>query len=210
MHTHPCSRITSHQACRFLLHSSHSRSSCGWGCLRAWAGNRWASPVSPAMRQLVRIPAGLQAALGRHRAGPPWQASVNHTVLSATWLASPGPILLPGWVDGDSCWCRNGEEVPRWSLLGQWPEPAVSREFTGDVFRKKSLLCLWERPGVSTEAGRTSLSARSPQRLLLRFLRHWGKESSLPSRLALRLREGSVVQVLELSSPSPDGPTVLL
>lgn len=39
--------------------------------LCAWAGNRCVFPVSPAVRQLVRTPAGLQAALGWHRAGTP-------------------------------------------------------------------------------------------------------------------------------------------
>lgn len=42
--------------------------------------------------------------------------------------------------------------------LGKLPEPTLSREFTGEVFGKKALFCLYERPGVSTVASHTSVS----------------------------------------------------
>lgn len=47
--------------------------------------------------------------------------------------------------------------------LRKLPEPAQSREFTGEAFREKLLFCLCKRSGVSTVASHTN----SHQRLLL-------------------------------------------
>lgn len=86
-----------------------------WGCLCAWAGSCCPSPVSPAFRQLAWTPVGLQAALGQHRAGTPWQASVKHTVLLATWLASLGTVLfLARWIGTAADTGKRGD--PMWSL----------------------------------------------------------------------------------------------
>ena len=137
-------------------------------------------PVSPAMRQLVWTPAGLQAALGPHRAGTPWQAGVKPTVPLATWLASweqPSSCR----VDGDSCWHRT--ERRSQVKLRQLPEPTQSREFTGEVFSKKEIF-LPVRLARCLHCGPSHkhLKARNHQRLLVPFLRLWGRESPLCSR----------------------------
>lgn len=89
--------------------------------------------------------------------------------------------------------------------LRKLPEPALSRVFTGEVFREKLLFCLCKRSGVSTVASHTS----SHQRLLL--LLGFG-ESSFPlcSHLAPSVWVGSLPCALRLFYLVVDGPTVLL
>lgn len=73
------------------------------GSFCAWAGNYCASPVSPAMRQLVWTPVGLQAALGHHRAGTPLTSWCETHSLLSHLAGLSGNSPLPGWVVGDSC-----------------------------------------------------------------------------------------------------------
>lgn len=61
-------------------------------------------------------------------------------VLSATWLASLGSVLFLAEWTGTAA--DTGKERRSQVKLRPLPEPAVSRELTGEVFRKKSLFCL--------------------------------------------------------------------
>lgn len=68
--------------------------------------------------------------------------------------------------------------------LRKLPEPALSREFTGEVIRKKALFCPCERPGVSTVASHMASQSQGPSEAAASLAQLWGKEFSLCSHVA--------------------------
>lgn len=96
--------------------------------------------------------------------------------------------------------------------LRKLPELALSREFTGEVFRKKALFCLCERPGVSTVASHMASQSQGPSGAAASLAQLWGKEFSLCSHVSpsIRYKVGSTPHALGLLYPVLDGPTVLL
>lgn len=87
------------------------------------------------------------------------QASVKHIVFLATWLVSLGTVLfLAGWLGTAADTGKRRSQGKLRKLL----EPALSRGFTGQVFRRKSLFCLCKRPGVSTVARHTASQSQEP------------------------------------------------
>lgn len=72
--------------------------------------------------------------------------------------------------------------------LRKLPEPALSREFTGEVFRRKALFCLPERPGVSTVASHAASQSQGPSEAAAALAQLWGKEFSLCPHVAPSVR----------------------
>lgn len=86
--------------------------------------------------------------------------------------------------------------------LRKLPEPALSREFTGEVIRKKALFCPCERPGVSTVASHMASQSRGPSEAAASLAQLWGKGFSLCSHVAPSVRRAPLHTHWDLSTLS--------